>query len=104
MISFVSQYTDSRLMIRIFILMLSLLVVSGAHAQNITDKDVNAMLHRLDKELANRDCYLKQRQNLIDSLHGLVDGREIPAEERLGAILQLGDAYNAFNTDSDLIY
>ncbi len=104
MISFVSQYTDNRLMIRIFILMLSLLVVSGVHAQNITDKDVNAMLHRLDKELANRDCYLKQRQNLIDSLHGLIDGREIPAEERLGAILQLGDAYNAFNTDSAVIY
>lgn len=91
-------------MSRIFILILSLLVISGAHAEGITDKDVNAILHRLDAELANRDGYLRQRQHLIDSLNRRLAGHTAPIEDSLSTILLLGDAYNAFNTDSAVIY
>ncbi len=90
---------------RILILMLFLSVIVGdIFASTITDKDVDAILQRLDNELANRDTYLRQRQNSIDSLHELLSYADAPTEEILSNLLQLGDAYNAFNADSAVIY
>lgn len=79
-------------------------IVGGIDASTITDKDVTAILHRLDNELANRDTYLKQRQNNIDSLRKRLNRMDKPNEETLSTILLLGDAYNAFNADSAVIY
>lgn len=89
---------------RVLTLILFLSVVAGCCAKAITDKDVSAILHRLDNELTNRDRYIELRQHTIDSLHDRLNRSNVPVEENLSTIFLLGDAYNAFNTDSAVIY
>lgn len=70
--------------------------------KTITEKDVDAQLRRLDKELELRDDYVAERHQLIDSLKKIASGA-LPADTaQIMALLKIGDNYNAFNIDSAL--
>ena len=77
----------------------------AAYAGNeIGAKDVDAILKRLDTELEKRGTYLNARHAFIDSLKRVVVSGDISTEDRLESFLELGDSYNALNTDSALTF
>lgn len=68
--------------------------------ENIGYKEVASILKTLDKELEQRNRYILCRQAKIDSLRNVLSDSRIPLDSRLSTLLQLGDTYNAYNTDS----
>ncbi len=68
----------------------------------VTERDVSAILKKLDKELSLRDVYINSRKAEIDSLKGLIARKDAPDSLKLSVILDVGDRYSAFNTDSAL--
>lgn len=70
----------------------------------VTDKQVSAVLKRLDAELTQREKYIDARQSRIDSLHTLY-ALDLEGDSAwLASTMRLADEYTAFNTDSALYY
>lgn len=70
----------------------------------IGQEDVKAIIKRLDSELDRRTVYLDRRHGAIDSLKREVGRHGISREDLLDCMLDLGDSYNALNTDSALSF
>lgn len=88
------------------VILLSLLSLAGLRldaALDVNTPDVEAALEDVDKELDRRDIYLKRRSSRIDSLNRLIT--ELPRRDvrRLDLILQLGDCYAGYLTDSAIV-
>lgn len=88
------------------ILLLSILSVSGLRlgaALDVNAPDVESELERVDNELDRRHIYLKRRSSMIDSLNRLIV--ELPRRDvrRLDLIMQLGDCYTGYLTDSAIV-
>lgn len=91
--------------ISFFVCLLFLFSPGVAYARSeIGTKDVDAILRRLDSELDRRETYINDRHAFIDSLKRVVDSKGISTEDRLESMLELGDSYNALNTDSALMF
>lgn len=85
---------------------LLLFFVSGLRldaALDVNTPDVEAALESVDTELARRHMYLKRRSSQIDSLNRLIT--ELPRRDvrRLDLIMQLGDCYTGYLTDSAIV-
>lgn len=85
---------------------LLLFFVSGLRldaALDVNTPDVEAALESVDTELARRHVYLKRRSSQIDSLNRLIT--ELPRRDvrRLDLIMQLGDCYTGYLTDSAIV-
>ncbi|MCH5346584.1 MAG: hypothetical protein J1E63_05705 [Muribaculaceae bacterium] len=72
-------------------------------ASHITEKDVNAILHRLDNELKQHERYLQTRTQRIDSLERLISNR-IHDRAWLSIVEQIADVYASYDNDSVLAY
>lgn len=64
---------------------------------------VNNTLKRLDKEVANRETYLRIHQNVIDSLKATLSHQN-DSLSYTSTLMAIGDEYIAFNNDSALSY
>lgn len=71
-------------------------------AGRIDDRDVSKALKTLDRELGNRDTYIRSRHHRIDSLKALASSTE-DRDLRLATLLEIGDNYNTFNADSAIM-
>lgn len=85
-------------------LMLCAVAALQVYSATITEREVSSMLKRLDDELEKRDYYIEGRQQVIDSLRGVIASPKVEKSTRLSTLLRLGDEYNSFNTDSALIF
>ncbi|MDE6465683.1 MAG: hypothetical protein K2L44_03135, partial [Duncaniella sp.] len=70
----------------------------------MTERDVDAVLRRLDKELSRRDVYIDRRKAEVDSLKRLLERNDAPDTLKLSVILKIGDNYSAFNADSAVCF
>lgn len=91
-------------MARLLLALLFFPVVVSVYGMTITGEDVSEILDRLDNEIDVRGKYIGQRQAVIDSLHNRLTEPQLDIDDRLSTMLVLGDAYNAYNTDSAVIY
>jgi len=69
---------------------------------SVDKSDVAQILQRLDHELEISDRYIHNRRSLIDSLKTSLSVSHTDDTGRLDILLQLGDCYNAYRTDSAL--
>lgn len=67
------------------------------------DGSVDDYLKSLDKEIANREKYTDAKMSRIIGLRNRLASTD-DTSERLQLIMNLGDAYNAFNNDSAMVY
>lgn len=74
--------------------------VCAAVGDKVEETQVKEALARLDKELGVRDEYLRIRREPIDSMRSVLADKKLEPLRRLPVLLELGDAYNALNTDS----
>lgn len=86
-----------------FLIAVAIFPVTAA-GKAFSEKDVNALIERLDNELRKRDSYIAERRERIDSLEKMQGTVGIPDSLRYSAILGLGDEYSAFNTDSAVMF
>lgn len=75
--------------------------ISGVSA--ITRSEVEKSLDQLDKEIAKRSEYIRNRESRIDSIKRRITDN-IPASRLLDLTMQIGDLYSSFNNDSALIF
>lgn len=71
-------------------------------AQNISEATVERTLKMLDNEIKKAPDYLEMRTLRIDSLQNLLSTNRSDSE-RLDILMDIGDNYSTFNTDSALI-
>ena len=70
----------------------------------IGEHDVARILETLDEELKHCDIYINTRLHTIDSLTCRLDDNELSMHERLKLIFDIGEAYNAYDVDSAMIF
>lgn len=70
--------------------------VKGAH--------VSSALQRLDRELKDRQAYIDLRQARLDSLKDLEPTIPVGTSEWCELMMELGDGYTSFKTDSAIMY
>ncbi len=75
---------------------------SFASGLTVSDKQVEDILDRLDREINYRDTYIAQRRESIDSLRQLLGKTETSAHPEI--IMQLADKFTGFDNDSALVY
>ncbi len=73
-------------------------------ASEISDKDVQDALARLDREVENREFYKQQRRLRIDSIRQRRLQCTDPGREWLGHTLKIALGYSSFDNDSALYY
>ena len=78
--------------------------VIASVAVPVTDGDVASILRVLDSELERREEYIDSRRSSIDSLKGLLVRRDAAESLKLAVMLEIGDNYSAFNTDSAVLF
>lgn len=78
--------------------------VIASVAVPVTDGDVASILRVLDSELERREEYIDSRRSSIDSLKGLLVRRDASESLKLAVMLEIGDNYSAFNTDSAVLF
>ena len=78
--------------------------VQALSASDISDKEVQQVLGRLDRELSNREFYKKQREVGIDSIKQKRARHADFGREWLGHTLQIAVGYSSFDNDSALYY
>lgn len=76
----------------------------GKAEKRITEKVVDRTLSVLDKELSNRAIYVNKRQASIDSIKGLLNTLDTINDRYFEVMLELGNRYSGYLTDSALIY
>ena len=84
-----------------FLILLATASTSAA-AGRIDDSDVESALKTLDRELGNRNKYIRDRHLRIDSLKALASETD-DVEVRLATLLEIGDSYNTFHADSAIL-
>lgn len=91
-------------MIKKYLAIFILIACSCFHSQAINVDDVKNQLHRLDKELENRQQYIDGRNIVIDSLKQSMKQRSTRDKVWLENLMLLADGYNSFNIDSAMFY
>ncbi|MDY4810710.1 MAG: DUF6377 domain-containing protein [Muribaculaceae bacterium] len=89
-----------------FITFLAILFLPAAAAAAISDAEVESALDRLDRELTQRDEYVKLRTHRLDSLKAELARPAARAGglRPLELTMEIAKGYNAFNNDSALLY
>lgn len=75
-----------------------------AFGNKVDERDVARILQRLDHELNISDDYLWHRTAHIDSIKATLIASRASDYAHMAALLELGDAYNAYKVDSALAY
>ena len=86
---------------KISLAILSLITFSTTFALNVSDKQVEETLSRLDSEIEKKERYLNEKQFTINSLKRTFSKDSL---DNLNTIMQIADEYVAFDNDSALFY
>ena len=65
---------------------------------------MSSALQRLDRELKDRQAYIDLRQARLDSLKDLEPTIPVGTSEWCELMMELGDGYTSFKTDSAIMY
>lgn len=77
------------------------LCAPNVHA--VSEKEARKIITMLDKQIARRNVYIDRRQSQIDTLHHRL-ARQASASDSVNVMLEIAQAYTAFNNDSAITY
>ncbi|MCM1518345.1 MAG: DUF6377 domain-containing protein [Pseudoflavonifractor sp.] len=73
-------------------------------AMTVKESHVSSALQRLDNELSRRQTYIDKRQVTLDSLKNLEAHSAVGTPDWYRLMMELGDGYTSFKTDSAITY
>ncbi len=86
-----------------FILLFNFIVFSALNAKN-SHSDLQKSLETLDREIEQRNMYVQEKQQIIDSLKNQLKNNACSEACKYDLYLQLSDQYRSFIYDSALVY
>lgn len=101
---FARDFLKDKLRWPVVLLVILSFAVQALSASDISDKEVQKVLGRLDRELDNREFYKRQREEGIDSIKQKRARYADFGREWLGHTLQIAVGYSSFDNDSALYY